>query len=380
MYKGFKEIDGKLYFFSRVTGVLKQGWQNAKEGYWYQNKDGEVLKGIKKIGNDKYYFDEKGIMYKGFKEIDGKLYFFSRVTGALKQGWQNTEEGYWYQNEDGEVLKGLQNIDGREYKLNDLTGIVEGFKKENNKTYYYNPDGSQAKGIQYMMNNFWKFNEKTGAFEKFVRQVRVIDISQHNGDINWNQVKASGKVDAVILRIGYGQKWYDSKFIYNKQELERLGIPYSVYLFSYAENKQEALKEASFVINAVKNNNVKIATNIFGIYYDLEDWTIKSTGESSRGISKESYGDIITSFVDDVERKLCIKTRVYASKNYIETRFPIEVQDYATWVAQWSSEITYKGPYEGWQFTSKADIPGIPWGYDEDGNYGPHTDMSIFYY
>ena len=66
---------------------------------------------------------------------------------------------------------------------------------------------------------------------------------------------------------------------------------------------------------------------------------------------------------------LC-KGRVYASKNYIETRFPTEVQKYATWVAQWNDTITYKGPYEGWQYTSTGRIPGI----------STNVDMNIFYY
>ena len=79
---------------------------------------------------------------------------------------------------------------------------------------------------------------------------------------------------------------------------------------------------------------------------------------------------MIKSFVNNTESKLNIKTRVYASKNYIETRFPSSVQSYATWVAQWSSNITYKGNYEGWQYTNCASIPGI----------SGCVDMSKFYY
>ena len=80
-------------------------------------------------------------------------------------------------------------------------------------------------------------------------------------------------------------------------------------------------------------------------------------------------------------RNLCIKNRVYASEYYVYDRFPEYVYKYATWIANWTKTgITYPYSYEGWQYTSRADVPGIPWGYDEDGNYGPHTDMSIFYY
>ena len=373
----------KLYFYSRVNGALKNGWQNSTEGKWYQNDEGEVLTGSQTIDKNKYYFNEEGIMQTGFvrDEETKKIYFYSRVNGALKTGWQNASEGYWYQNKEGELVVGNQTIDARNYYFNEETGFLEGFKYENGKTYYYNPDGTQARGVQYMTNKYWKFNESTGAFEKFVRQIRVIDISQHNGDIDWNKVKQSGLVDAVILRLGFGSYSYDTRFNTNKAELERLGIPYSIYLFSYAERADQAQEEAEFVINSVRNKNINIASNIFGIYYDLEDWTINSTGQNSYGISKDTYGDIITTFVNDVERNLCIKTRVYASKNYIETRFPTGVQGYATWVAQWGNQITYQGAYEGWQYTSKADIPGIPWAWNKDTQqWEPHTDMSIFYY
>ena len=161
----------------------------------------------------------------------------------------------------------------------------------------------------------------------------------------------------------------DKYFIQNKKELERLGIPYSVYLFSYAENKEEALKESEFLVKAIKENKVHIYKD-FSIFYDLEDWEIKSTGENSYGISKDTYSDMITTFIENTEKNLCIQTRVYASKNYIETRFDPSVQKYATWVAQWNNKLTYKGNYEGWQYTDCLSVPGI----------NGCVDASKFYY
>jgi len=369
MQTGFFKIDGKWYFFSRANGALKTGWQEAAEGRWYQQEDGSLITGKQTIDGKTYYFEENGLMGKGFYKIEDKWYFFSRVNGVLKTGWQESNDQIWYQQEDGTLITGVQTIDGREYSFNEGTGLLDGFKTVNGKKYYYDPDGTQAKGIQYIARRFYQFNSITGAFEKNVKQIRVIDISSHNGNIDWNKVKASGQVDAVILRLGYGIGYMDTKFIQNKNELERLGIPYSVYLFSYAENGNEALRESNFVVNTIQDYNVHIASNIFGIYYDLEDWVIKSTGENSYGISKDTYRNMITTFVNNTEKKLCIKVRVYASKNYIETRFPSDVQGYATWVAQWNDTLTYQGPYEGWQYTSSGNVPGI------SGN----VDMSYFY-
>ena len=368
--KGFQEIEGKTYFFSNINYALKTGIQYIDGRPFYLNENGEVIKGFTKVNGYTYYFGEDNFALKGFHEIDGKTYFFSNINYALKTGWQNIDYNYWYQNEKGEVIKGNQTIDGRNYNFDNSTGYLLGFKIENNKVYYYNPDGTQAKGVQYMINKYWKFDELTGEFENYARQIRVIDISSHNGIIDWQTVKNSNQVDAVILRLGYGYGYVDSSFIRNKNELERLGIPYSVYLFSYAENAAEALMESNFLINTIRNYNIHISSNVLGIYYDLEDWTINSTGENSYGISKDVYGQIITTFINNTEKNLCIKTRIYASKNYIETRFPDYAKNYATWVAQWSDNITYQGPYEGWQYTSNGSVPGI----------SGIVDMSIFYY
>ncbi|MDD3142295.1 MAG: GH25 family lysozyme, partial [Lachnospiraceae bacterium] len=66
--------------------------------------------------------------------------------------------------------------------------------------------------------------------------IRGIDVSEHNGTINWDEVKASG-IQFAMIRAGYGSNYEsqdDRHAIHNMQECERLGIPYGVYLYSYA--------------------------------------------------------------------------------------------------------------------------------------------------
>ena len=386
--EGFQKIDNKTYYFEKDTGKLKQWWNRDEKGVFYLQADGSIKNGLQEINGIMYYIENNYIYY-GEKEINNEMYVFQEITGELKtgiiklsndniiyvekngnhkKGWIYYNDKIYYINSIGIAITDKQIIDGREYCFN-KNGEMSGFYWNNNKLFYKNPDGTQAKGVQYMANNFWKFNELTGEFEKFVRQIRVIDISSHNGNIDWQTVKNSNLVDAVILRLGYGVGYIDSSFIKNKNELERLGIPYSVYLFSYAENANEALMESNFLVNTIRSYNIHIASNILGIYYDLEDWTINSTGENSYGISKDTYGQMITTFINNTEKNLCIKTRVYASKNYIETRFPDYAKNYATWIAQWGNNITYQGPYDGWQYTSSGTIPGI------DGR----VDISVFY-
>ena len=432
--KGFQEIEGKTYFFSQVNNVLKtgvqklnndinqmfylnedgtvyHGWNEIEENTYYfgenhfavngfqtindkkyyfkdyslqtglieidkkliyTNGNGELQYGWQTINNNKYYFGEDGYAYNGFREIEGKTYFFSNINYILKTGWQtlnNDHNQIFYLNMDGSVVYGNQNIEGRDYIFG-VDGFLEGFKDLGNTFVYYNPDGKLALGIQRMAGRYYQFNEYTGAFEKYVNQRIVIDVSQHQGYIDWETVKNSGIVDAVILRAGYGVSWTDAQFARNVTELNRLGIPYSVYLFSYAENGNEASMEADNLINIIKNTQTNIASNIFSIYYDLEDWHINSTGENSNGISKQDYHDMFNNFSSKVESALGIDVKIYASKNFIETRFPETLIPEIGWVAQWGPELTYEGTYEGWQYTSDGSVPGIK----------GRVDMNIFYY
>ena len=77
-----------------------------------------------------------------------------------------------------------------------------------------------------------------------------IDVSVHNGKIDWQKVKNDG-IDFAIIRCGYGQNMTsqdDAYWEYNVSECERLGIPYGVYLYSYANTLAKAKSEAQHVL------------------------------------------------------------------------------------------------------------------------------------
>ena len=73
---------------------------------------------------------------------------------------------------------------------------------------------------------------------------KIINVSEHNGKIDWKKVKSSD-VDGVIIRVGYGHLMEDKYFQYNVSECNRLGIPYGIYLYSYAYDANFAYEEAN---------------------------------------------------------------------------------------------------------------------------------------
>ena len=91
-----------------------------------------------------------------------------------------------------------------------------------------------------------------------------IDISRHNGDIDLEEYKDG----FVIIRVGYGSFTLDDKFERNVNECKRLGIPFGVYIYSYALNTEDARAEAEAVIETLKpyKNDIKV-----GVWFDMED-------------------------------------------------------------------------------------------------------------
>ena len=171
--KGFKEINGNLYFLSGIDGALTSGWKQAYSQTWYQDKDGIVRRGLQEIDGKKYYFNKTtGYRESGFKTIDGVLYFFSSVDGYASRGWKKAYGNTWYQDETGAVLKGLQEIDGKKYYFNEKTGYCEsGFKELDGVLYFFSSvDGSASRGWKKAYSQIW-YQDETGAVLKGLQEI-----------------------------------------------------------------------------------------------------------------------------------------------------------------------------------------------------------------
>ena len=174
-------------------------------------------------------------------------------------------------------------------------------------------------------------------------KLKVIDVSTHQGTIDWAKVKASG-VDGAIIRCGYGSdiaSQDDKQWKRNADECTRLGIPFGTYLYSYAKTTAQAKSEAEHVLRLVKGYNLS-----YPIYYDLEE-----AGTESGAIERAKvFGDII-----EAAGYWC---GVYANKSWW-TNHLAGLERFVKWVAQYNSVCTYSGSYDMWQYTSSGSIPGV---------------------
>lgn len=177
-----------------------------------------------------------------------------------------------------------------------------------------------------------------------------IDVSSHNGTIDWET--ASRHIDFAILRCGYAGDYPqcdDTCWLYNVSECERLGIPYGVYLYSYAENDEEALGEAAHVIRLLDGHRPAMP-----VYYDLED------ADTVGSLSNAQIMRQVDLFSNAIIRA-GYQPGVYANVNWRRNRLDASAMaEQSQWLAAWSG--AYAGmarDYDLWQFSNAGRVPGV---------------------
>ena len=191
-------------------------------------------------------------------------------------------------------------------------------------------------------------------------EVKMIDVSVHNGVIDWDKVKASG-IGGVLMRCGYGsdiESQDDKMFKRNADECSRLGIPFGVYLYSYAKNTDMAKSEADHALRLVKGYKLS-----YPLYIDVEE-------ASQSGIAK----NVVKVFCEAV-KAAGYMPGVYANENWWNN-YLVGVDSYTKWVAKYGVNNGQPGNkpnvsnFDIWQYTSKGSCDGI-------GSSG--LDMNICY-
>lgn len=169
--------------------------------------------------------------------------------------------------------------------------------------------------------------------------MKGIDTSKHNGKITENDLAG---IDFVIVRCGFGGDYKeqdDPQFENTIALCEKMGIPYGVYLYSYANSFEKVESEIAH-LNRLMNGKKAV----FGTWYDVED-------------EKMASGDLLIKIVE----RFCSSTKsgIYASKYWFENKLNDNRLDgFMKWVAQWADKCTYNGAYHIWQYTSDLMING----------------------
>lgn len=225
-----------------------------------------------------------------------------------------------------------------------------GWQTIGGKRYYYDKNGNPVTGEQIIQGVKYSFRED-GSLDG--GNVMGIDISKHNGTVDWNVVKNAG-VDFVILRCGYrgsssGVLVEDEKFRENIKGASAAGLKIGIYFFNQAVNEMEAVEEASLTLSLIKNYKIS-----YPVYIDVE-----AANGRADGLSASERTKVITAFCETV-RDSGYTAGVYSNKNWFTEKMNTGAfGNYRIWLAQYTETPTYTGRYDMWQYSSRGTIPGI---------------------
>lgn len=181
-----------------------------------------------------------------------------------------------------------------------------------------------------------------------------IDVSVWQGAIDWASVKNS-VVDYAIIRCGYGSDYSsqdDKQFENNVIGCRQQGIPFGVYLYSYAKNTGNAWSEALHVLRKLNEMGLSASDLAFSVYYDIEDVSQANLGSSQ-------LASIASTFCTALSNA-GYRVGVYSSKSWwVNVLTDPAFSQWGRWVAQWNSRCTYTGGHEMWQCANNGDISGI---------------------
>ena len=178
-----------------------------------------------------------------------------------------------------------------------------------------------------------------------------IDVSQHQGEINWDKVKS--QINFAILRLGWiGNKenhTLDTQFERNYSECKRLGIAVGAYVYCYSNCEETAKSGANWVTEKLQGKSLELP-----VYIDMEDNSIADQG-------KNVLTNICIAFNSIIEAN-GRWAGVYANRNWYDNFLNKDEikRRYTTWIATYVDAVDkYKGEYDIWQNSSKGRIDGI---------------------
>lgn len=182
--------------------------------------------------------------------------------------------------------------------------------------------------------------------------LKGIDVSTWQGQIDWE--KAKKEIDFAIIRIGFGTGTRDNTAKRNIQELNRLGIPYGVYYFSYAYTEEMARKEAKNTIAYLKEFGAEPS---YPVYFDWEGDSRDYAKKQGVTVSNDLLRKMTVAFCEEI-KAAGYYPGIYTNPSYIKNYYGTEIfKTYDLWLAHWATKPAYEANV--WQYSDQGTVAGI---------------------
>ena len=369
MIYGTNRVWGHQYDFNPVTGAIITGEGYDPQNGWYyiDETTKDYTYGFKKIDWRTVYYDNGYMAYGETLATDGQYYFFDEVTGNMYFGEKAIGADWSYFAVDtGRRAEGITNLpDGRTVCY--VNGrMVFGMQKIYGETYFFDPvDGH------------------------LINLTKGVDVSSHQGLIDWNQVKASGIQFAIIRAMSWpaNGSYYqmDPYFLTNIKNARAAGIYVGAYWFSYAFNGQEAIEEVTFISNSSEWNELKKQGIVLDLPFFIDyEYSDQKHGEyMNANTTYASRTEAVRNGMVYTENVLGCRPGFYGSYNDITKWYDglgLINEGYDCWVAQWGSTNSLGDKADIWQYSSTASVPGIKGNVDVNYCYNQDYFDSIRVY
>ncbi|WP_294217449.1 glycoside hydrolase family 25 protein [Pseudobutyrivibrio sp.] len=235
-----------------------------------------------------------------------------------------------------------------------------------NSKYNFVPiDNSLAKN-NYNIDNL-VVNENNNRYSYIVDDTDVskfgIDVSAHQGDIDWEAVAADGVefafIRAVYRGYGTGKLVVDDKCIENIEGAQAAGIDVGVYVFSQAINEAEVLEEASTVLNLLDGYTLQLP-----IVFDVEK--VNDSEARTNSLTVEQRTDLTKSFLEAMENA-GYDTMIYHNTEMGAMLLDLtQLTEYKKWFAGYNREFYWPYEYDLWQYSETGHVNGINGNVDLD--------------
>lgn len=188
-----------------------------------------------------------------------------------------------------------------------------------------------------------------------------IDVSSHQQTIDWQAVADSG-IEFAIIRVGYrgyesGQLNPDTRMQENYDGAKAAGLKVGAYIFSQAITVEEAVEEAKYILEAIKDWEIDMPV--------VFDWEHKKEGRTLN-LDSQIVTDCAIAFCDLV-REAGYEPMVYFNQELAKTLLDLtELREYPFWLAMYADAMTYPYKVDFWQYSDEGEVPGIKGNVDLD--------------
>ena len=264
-----------------------------------------------------------------------------------------------------------------------ITAIILGFSKTGNRKSSKNSDSSEAAPIvinELRINDLYQGERRIPKFdiplneynnESFLKAASSgkifyeeaavgIDVSDYQQDIDWGKVKAD-EIDFAMIRVGFrgfteGGLMADKRFVENMTGAIENDIDVGVYFFSQAITEEEAVQEAQYVIDQIKDFNIT-----YPVIYDWEP--ITNHAENAIPRTRDCTADDLTrftiAFCEEIKNNGYYPA-FYTNKNMGYSMYDLEeLKDYDMWYAEYQDIPSFYYHFDMWQYTESGTINGI---------------------